>query len=137
MPIPAEIQGPGDAVGALFRYLARTPQAYFKVRHLNDDLQSLRSIFSDGDYTAALVAFLKELPRALRDPAHYGGALEDSLQGVRRHKFCLEDQRDAILRLLEYPYRDGMHIIALRHRHDPPGMYGIAAARFADLLRTA
>lgn len=139
MPIPAEIRGPGDAIGTLHRLLKHTPNIYFRPRDIADDLVALRAIYSDdGAYTAVLVAFWKEIRRALRDRENYGGdngELRDNLAGVRRNKFAPEDDREADLRLLIRPYRQGIQIIALRHRHDPPGIYGLAARRLSEILK--
>lgn len=139
MPIHAEIRGPGDAVGALQQLFRRTPNLYFHPPHIAEDLIALRSIYRDDEaYTGVLVAFWKEIRRALRDPKRYGGKngeLRNSLAGVRRNKFPPEDGRDAVLRLLVRPYRDGIQVIAMRHRRDPPGMYGLAARRFTELRR--
>ena len=136
VPIPDRIQGPGDAIGALHRLLQRTPNIYFRSRDVADDLVTLRSIYQDDrTYTAVVVAFWKEIRRALRDPANYGGELRHNLDGVRRSKFSAEHEQDAVLRLLIRPYRDGMQIIALRHRHDPPDMYALAAQWFAEIQR--
>jgi hypothetical protein len=89
MPIPGEIRGPGDAVGALQHLFQRTANLYFRPSDLADDLIALPSIYtSDDEYTAALVAFWKEVRRALRDPQSYGGEkgeLRGSLAGVRRN----------------------------------------------------
>jgi hypothetical protein len=134
VPIPDEIRGPGDAVGALQRFLQRTPTIYFRPRDLADDLIALRGVYiNDDDYTAVLVAFWKEIRRALRNPKVYGGEqgeLRRDLAGVRRYRFPPEGQHGAVLRLLVRPYRDGIHIVAMRHRHEPPGMYGLAEERF-------
>ena len=139
MPIPAEIRGPGDAIGALQRLLKQTPNIYFRPRDIADDLIELRALYSDDRaYTAVLVAFWKEIRRALRDRENYGGEngeLQDSLAGVRRNKFPPEDGHDALLRLLMRPYRDGIQIIALRHRREPPGIYGLAERRLSEILK--
>jgi hypothetical protein len=129
VPIPDNMKGPADAVGALYRYLKQTPTIYFNPRDLRDDLQTLRALFNDADYTAALVAFLKELQRAMRDPTNYGGELSYQFAGVRRHKFPLEDQREAILRMLEKPFRGGMYLLAIRHRHEPEDSYDAVQPR--------
>ena len=138
VPIPTEIRGPGDAIGALHRLLKRTANLYFRPRDIADDLIALRRIYRDDDaYTAALVAFWKEIRRALRDREHYGGTdgeLRRDLAGVRRSRFPPEGRRDAALRLLMRPYRDGVQIIALRHRLDPPGMYRLAVQRLYEIV---
>ncbi|MBC5798904.1 MAG: hypothetical protein GIX03_11855 [Candidatus Eremiobacteraeota bacterium] len=68
------MQGPGDAGGALHGLLQRTPNIYFRARDLADDLITLRGVYrDDNDYVAVLVAFWKEIRRALRDRENYGG----------------------------------------------------------------
>lgn len=108
-------------------------------RDLADDLMTLRGVYrDDNDYMAALVASLKEIRRAFRDRENYGGVkgeLRHDLTGVRRNKFPPENQHDAVLRLVIRPYRDGIQILALRHRHDPPDMYRLAAQRLTQILR--
>lgn len=138
MPIPAEIQTAGDAIGALHRLLQHTPNIFIRPRDVGDDLIALRIIYRDDRaFTAVLVAFCKEIRRALRGPMNYGGELRHNLADIRRKKFPAEDDQDAdaVLRLLIRPYQNGVQIIALRHRHDPPGIYELAARHFTETKR--
>lgn len=139
VPIPDAIRGPGEAIEALQRLIGRTPTIFIRPRDFADDLLALRSVFTDDeDYTAALVAFWKEIRRALRDKERYGGAdgeLSRNLVGVRRAKFPLEDRRNAVLRLSIRPYGKGIQIIAMRHRHQPTGMYRLSAERLSAILQ--
>lgn len=118
--------GPGEAIGSLLTLL-EDPRIEFAKPDVKDDLADLRQAYcSDRGYAHAVLAFVKEITRALRNPTAYGGEHQRKLAGVRRGEFAPLNSTDADLRLVIRPLPDGLRLIAMRHRHLPTGMHALS-----------
>ena len=111
---PAKADGPGDAIGALQRLLSN-PVLKFRPRDLAEDLCDLHVSFkTDAAYAAAVLAFIREIQRAMRNPSAHGDELQHTLTGLRRGKFTPIGSKVACLRLVVRPYQGGLHVVAMR-----------------------
>lgn len=123
---------PAEAIADFVEVVTRLP-IEMNADHLNEDIQHLRSVFSDDDdFVKALAAVKHEFVVALRKPDAYGIELDHQHKGWRRSKF--QSQRKsghkADLRLVCRSLPDnGLAVLVFGHRHIPDSAYFRAQTR--------